>query len=307
MWWIGDWLNHWYPEGYVDRKVYNRLGEVTGMAKSQLKLARTICKSIKLMTRVINLSFKHHRVVASEPEERQRELLAWAVGPPRRTVRELMAHKKRTAITESDPDDLHIDGPVRWGDALKLMPQYSENSFHLIFTDPPYDRDHLKLYWETVSIAEKILVPYGNLVMYAPNYGLEEILKKCNGEMRYWWTIAMKHSGKTARQEGKGVLVEWKPLLWFVKTGRLEDKEYIRDFIVSQEPEKKVHAWEQSHVEAEYCIEHMTRPGDKVFDPFCGSGTTLFAAQKLGRKPFGIDIEREYVDYVNANLEQSNS
>ena len=32
-----------------------------------------------------------------------------------------------------------------------------------------------------------------------------------------------------------------------------------------------------------------TRPGDWVLDPFCGSGTTLAAAQKLGRRWLGID------------------
>jgi DNA modification methylase len=32
-----------------------------------------------------------------------------------------------------------------------------------------------------------------------------------------------------------------------------------------------------------------------VIDPFCGTGTTLFAAYKLGRKSVGIDISREYL------------
>jgi DNA modification methylase len=44
----------------------------------------------------------------------------------------------------------------------------------------------------------------------------------------------------------------------------------------------------------------MARPtrnhkGD-VYDPFVGSGTTLIAAQKLGRRCFAIDIEPAYCD-----------
>lgn len=36
--------------------------------------------------------------------------------------------------------------------------------------------------------------------------------------------------------------------------------------------------------------------GGIVFDPFCGTGTTLFAALKLGRKSLGIDISHEYLE-----------
>lgn len=37
-----------------------------------------------------------------------------------------------------------------------------------------------------------------------------------------------------------------------------------------------------------------TRPGDKVFDPFLGSGTTAVVSHKLGRNYFGVEINREY-------------
>ena len=36
--------------------------------------------------------------------------------------------------------------------------------------------------------------------------------------------------------------------------------------------------------------------GGIVLDPFCGTGTTLFAAKTLGRKSVGIDISREYLE-----------
>ena len=33
-----------------------------------------------------------------------------------------------------------------------------------------------------------------------------------------------------------------------------------------------------------------------VLDPFCGTGTTLFAARNMGRKSVGIDIARRYLE-----------
>lgn len=52
-------------------------------------------------------------------------------------------------------------------------------------------------------------------------------------------------------------------------------------------------------------IELMRRPvlnntvrGDKVYDPFLGSGTTLIAAETTGRVCNGLDIEPRYVDII---------
>lgn len=38
-----------------------------------------------------------------------------------------------------------------------------------------------------------------------------------------------------------------------------------------------------------------TEPGDQVFDPFCGSGTLLCAAETLKRKGIGVELEPGYV------------
>ena len=35
-----------------------------------------------------------------------------------------------------------------------------------------------------------------------------------------------------------------------------------------------------------------------IFDPFLGSGTTLIAAEQLGRTCFGIEIEPKYIDVI---------
>lgn len=43
-------------------------------------------------------------------------------------------------------------------------------------------------------------------------------------------------------------------------------------------------------------IEHASTPGQIVYDPFLGSGTTLIAAAMLGRRCYGVEIEPRYVD-----------
>jgi DNA modification methylase len=43
-------------------------------------------------------------------------------------------------------------------------------------------------------------------------------------------------------------------------------------------------------------IQDVTRRGDLVFDMFSGSGTTLIAAERTGRRFRGCDIDPAYVD-----------
>ncbi len=45
-------------------------------------------------------------------------------------------------------------------------------------------------------------------------------------------------------------------------------------------------------------IQNHTDKGDWVYDPFLGSGTTLIAAERIGRKCIGIEISPIYCDVI---------
>ncbi|MGF1483101.1 MAG: DNA-methyltransferase [Opitutales bacterium] len=53
----------------------------------------------------------------------------------------------------------------------------------------------------------------------------------------------------------------------------------------------------------ERCLEASTRPGDLVLDPFSGSGTTLIAAQKLGRFAIGIEGDSQHVELATRRIQ----
>lgn len=54
----------------------------------------------------------------------------------------------------------------------------------------------------------------------------------------------------------------------------------------------------------ERIIENFTNKEDIILDPFMGTGTTAVAAQKLGRKYIGIEIDNNYIKIAKEQLRQ---
>jgi DNA modification methylase len=52
-------------------------------------------------------------------------------------------------------------------------------------------------------------------------------------------------------------------------------------------------------------IEAFTRPREIVLDPFCGSGSTLVAAQKINRHALGFELDAEHYQTACTRLSQA--
>ena len=63
---------------------------------------------------------------------------------------------------------------------------------------------------------------------------------------------------------------------------------------------KKIHPTQKPVELLEKLIEIFTDPGDVVIDPVAGSGSTLVAAENVGRKAFGFEIKKDF--YQNAEM-----
>jgi DNA modification methylase len=88
----------------------------------------------------------------------------------------------------------------------------------------------------------------------------------------------------------------------FHGSGR-EDLIYQHDcYIVDEKLEKMIHPSQKPLSVVSHIINCVTKPGDTVFDGFCGSGTTAVAAQNSGRNFICCEISPEFYAISNERL-----
>ena len=195
--------------------------------------------------------------------------------------------------------------------SLKEIPN---NSIDLIFTDSPYGQEYLPLYQELGKLAIRVLKPGGSLVFYIGHIILDQVIRIVDDfsltnnnsiNLKYWWTLAVKHSGHHTKIHPRYIFAEWKPLLWYVKGERINDlavSNTMGDYIESTPPSKIEHEWQQSPIEAEYIIKNLTIENQIVLDPMMGSGTTGIAALKLNRKFIGIEKDKQILEIAKSRI-----
>jgi site-specific DNA-methyltransferase (adenine-specific) len=76
--------------------------------------------------------------------------------------------------------------------------------------------------------------------------------------------------------------------------------DYIRD---TETP--KIHPNQKSLPVIRNLINIFTDSGDTVIDPCAGSGVTLLGAEQLGRKSYGFEIKKMFVDGFYSKLAQN--
>lgn len=69
-----------------------------------------------------------------------------------------------------------------------------------------------------------------------------------------------------------------------------------------RDPERTGYATQKPEALLARIIAGSSNPGDLVLDPFCGSGTTLAAAQRLSRRWIGIDSSPSAIDICRNRL-----
>jgi SAM-dependent methyltransferase len=209
------------------------------------------------------------------------------------------ADVRRLAAESAPPVDC-----IRVGDFREVLRDVPDNSAALVFTDPIWHDGRQDTYADVAALASRVLRPGGSLITYLPNTdAMLPAMNAAAGHLRFWSPLSVICAGGTTLLYHLGIITKSKYLAWFVKgCHEFTSETYVCNVIDGERPSKDLHDWEQGTAEAAYFIERLSSPGDLVLDPMCGSGTTLLAATRLGRRALGCEIDPERAKVASARL-----
>jgi len=244
----------------------------------------------------------------SEKEEQRAVALMDELGDdlPRRetTVGRLDKRaKKRRVLPSAPPNGSTHEGP-RWRLDCADMREWKirAKGVDLIVTDPPYEKAGIPLYRDLSAFAARALKPGGLLFAYAGILYFDEIIDNLRTELHYVAIIVILQSTRQSSIYPIKIDGRFRPILVFSK-GKYEPTRWMNDVIVARTgPEKRHHPWQQSVDPVLQLLEMASDPGDLVCDPFTCTGTTGVAAQILGRRFLGCEIDPRNVAVAKDRL-----
>jgi DNA modification methylase len=188
------------------------------------------------------------------------------------------------------------------GDCLEVMREL--DPVDAVVTDPPYGiaRDHLKASdkgeWSSL---------YSKQIEWddeAPQQSVEVAMSKSNGRGIVWggnyfnlppvrgWLIWDKMQWHTSGHA---------ELAWTSCDMPIRDFKYSRAQLSS---DGKQHPTQKPVALMEWCLGFLP-DAETILDPFMGSGTTLVACAKLGRKGIGIELDPDYFEIACRRVEEA--
>jgi DNA modification methylase len=180
----------------------------------------------------------------------------------------------------------------------------------MVFTDPPYgigyeydehqDNDNdanSQLVWDVFALHDcgKVWTPgLMNLARDIDRFGKTK--------------VAVWHKKFAMAGNGIGGASTWEPILIInpqkkglnndvlvIKT----DKEFVDGINL-----RELHSCPKPVGLYEELINSLSEPKSIIFEPFCGSGTTLIASEKTSRKCFGMEMSPRYCDVIVKRWEE---
>lgn len=224
---------------------------------------------------------------------------------------------------------------LKLGDCVELLDDIQDNSIDLVITSPPYYNSSHKYqrgtgFHYTQDIGEPLYVIYDCMEKLYNKLKIDGIV--ClNIGFSYGETGVMRPFDIVQRIRSKlGYFVN-DLIIWHknnpipIKNRLTNSYEFI--FILSKHPIGKYYTTEYTHnvwdipvsqgVEGHSatfplelpitCLQHFSKVGDTVLDPFMGSGTTGVACKQLNRNFIGMEINEDYLKLSKERIDKSSS
>ena len=227
-------------------------------------------------------------------------------------------------------------------DCLEYMRSQPSNSINTIIFSPPYNKKGLRGGTKTCeNIWKGSNIDYATYDDNLPETEYQswqiEIMNECYRLIKPTGSIFYQHKIRNWARKGSHPM-EWlnkvdaqfyQEIVWHRKSTMAMDERYLfntteriywfckdKPNVYKQQVDDNYRSdvWaitperQQGHPApfpeqlAKNCILLTTQKGDIVYDPFAGSGTTIYVANQLNRTAIGTEIDPIYIDIINARM-----
>ena len=230
------------------------------------------------------------------------------------------------------------------GDCINIMRSIPDQSIDCIITDPPYNlglfmhnrntnlakmRQNQFAYagWDNLDYKEwkksmmkfllqckRVLKKRGTLIIFMAIIKVADIIQLAEKVGFYYKTTGVWHKTNPMPRNMNIQLVNstecW---LYFINghtSGTFNNEGKVKhDFLESSvcpisEKKHGKHPTQKPLSILKELIQSVTNPGEIVLDPFMGSGSTCVAAALLGRRYFGIELDKDYYEIAKARIKE---
>lgn len=199
-------------------------------------------------------------------------------------------NEEAALVIEASRDELV---QIHHGDFAALSMMEQDGSFDAIITDPPYPAEFLPTWTSLAEVAMRVLKPGGWCIAYTGKQHLDEVMRRMtDAGLAFYWQIIFKQT-VTATIHARKVNTTYKPILLFQKPPITQPEGYFMDIIQGRGMEKDGHEWQQSEDGFEWLIQQFTNVGDRIMEPFSGSGTCPAVAKRLSRFCVAYEIDEK--------------
>ena len=237
-------------------------------------------------------------------------------------------------IFELGPHRILCGNSAKPEDVAKLM---DGKKAQLVCTDPPYAVDYRggrvgkewehkirkdgEKYWDSMSSAEYLNLINATLLhadefsddrsalyIWFASMRLAEVIESLSNSIWVQRNLIVWVKNTFAGSLRAQYKHQYEPLLYCFKDGKSprwygptnETTTWFHD-----KPHKNEgHPTVKPLALIERCIRNASARGDIVLDFFMGSGTTLIAAERMGRIAYGMELEPKYCDLIKKRYEQ---
>ena len=205
-----------------------------------------------------------------------------------------------------------IAGPsyeLRVGDLRSAWADVCDASLDAAVVDPPYSEEFVGLYEDVGKLLARVLRPGRLAAIYCGHLHLDEELRLLTeGGLSYVWHGVNVLPGRHTKVRARMVNGRHRSVA-LMTSGPYEPRKWLHDTFMAEgrggPDARPLHPWQQALAPVVHWVQMTSEPGEVVFDPCCGSGTTGVAALSAGRWFLGGDIEPANVETTRERLESA--